>query len=303
MSTEVLKEILAYIDEHIYEKISLLELAEKTGYSPFYFSKLFSEIMGMPITGYIRIRKLQYALGSLLEGRKVLDVSLMYAFDSHEGFTRSFTHLFGSTPSKVKKYLTSYKVPEYCAPDIEERRMHMGVDKENLMDNMHQIVYEVLKTSFEEADAGFCTEINIALYEDGRVKITDNGRGIPLSQKIKTNQQLLDKILSGHPISSIEYAQMGDFTQCGMQVINSLCENLQINVYRDGNCYSQDYVRGIAQHDVNCREMEHPSGTEIILKPDSRIFGDIRFSVDMIKKWVEKNNVTGAIVCIKEQSY
>lgn len=62
MSTEILKEILAYIDEHIYEKISLLELAEMAGYSPFYFSKLFSEIMGMPITGYIRIRKLHMRL-------------------------------------------------------------------------------------------------------------------------------------------------------------------------------------------------------------------------------------------------
>lgn len=236
MSTEVLKEILAYIDEHIYEKISLLEMAEMAGYSPFYFSKLFSEIMGIPITGYIRIRKLQYALGSLLEGRKVLDVSLMYAFDSHEGFTRSFTQLFGSTPSKVKKYLTSYMVPEYCVPNIEGRRMRMGADKENLIDNMHQIVYEVLKTSFEEADAGgFCTEINITLYEDGRIKITDNGRGIPLSQNEKTNQQVLDKILSGHPISSIEYAQMGDFAQGGMRVINSLCENLRINVYYSGS--------------------------------------------------------------------
>lgn len=66
MNTEVMKEILAYIDSHIYEKISLVKLAEIAGYSPFYFSKLFSEIMGMPITGYIRIRKLQYALGSLL---------------------------------------------------------------------------------------------------------------------------------------------------------------------------------------------------------------------------------------------
>ena len=180
----------------------------------------------------------------------------------------------------------------------------MGADKENLIDNMHQIVYEVLKTSFEEADAGgFCTEISITLYEDGRIKITDNGRGIPLSQNEKKNQQVLDKILSGHPISSIEYAQMGDFAQGGMQAINSLCENLRINVYRDSNCYSQDYVRGIAQHDVNFCKMEHSSGTEIILKPDSRIFGDIRFSTDMIKKWVEENNVTGAIVCIKEQSY
>ena len=302
MSTEVLKEILAYIDEHIYEKISLVELAEKAGYSPFYFSKLFSEIMGMPITGYIRIRKLQYALGSLLEGKKVLDVSLMYAFDSHEGFTRSFTQLFGSTPSKVKKYLTSYEVPGYCIPNIEGRRIHMGLDKESLIDNMHQIVYEVLRTSFEEVNAGFCTEISITLLEDGRVKIADNGRGIPLSQNAKVNQQVLDKILSGHPISSLEYAQMGDFSQCGMQVVNSLCESLQINVYRDGYCYIQDYVRGIAQHDVTCCEMEHPSGTEIILKPDSLIFGDAKFSVDMIKEWVAENNVSEVIVRVKKQS-
>lgn len=210
----------------------------------------------------------------------------MYAFDSHEGFTRSFTQLFGSTPSKVKKYLTSYEAPEYCVPNvIEGRRMQMKADQENLIDNMHQIVYEILRTSIEEVDAGFCTKISITLYEDGRAKITDNGRGIPLSQNVKTNHEVLDKILSGHPISSIEYAQMGDFTQCGMQVINSLCENLQINVYREGKCYRQDYIRGIAQHDVNCCKMEHSSGTEIILKPDSRIFGDIRFSADMIKEW------------------
>lgn len=302
MSTEVLKEIFAYIDEHIYEKISLVELAEKAGYSPFYFSKLFSEIMGMPITGYIRIRKLQYALGSLLEGKKVLYVSLMYAFDSHEGFTRSFTQLFDSTPSKVKKYLTSYEVPRHCIPDMEGRRRHMGLDKESLIDNMHQIVYEVLRTSFEEVNAGYCTEINITLFEDGSVKIADNGRGIPLSQNVKTNQRVLDKILSGPPISSIEYAQMGDFAQCGMQVVNSLCESLQINVYRDGICYSQDYVRGIAQHDVTYCEMKHPSGTEIILKPDSLIFGDTKFSVDMIKEWVKENNMTEAIVRVECQN-
>ena len=96
---------------------------------------------------------------------------------------------------------------------------------------------------------------------------------------------------------------VGDVVEKEDILLNSLCENLRINVYRDSNCYSQDYARGIAQHDVNSCEMEHSSGTEIILKPDSRIFGDVRFSTDMIKKWVEENNATGAIVCIKEQSY
>lgn len=94
METIDFNQILSYIDTHIYEKITLGKLAELAGYSPFYFSKLFSETMGMPVTGYIRIRKLQHAIMSLLEGKKVLDVSLMYAFDSHEGFTRAFYTTF-----------------------------------------------------------------------------------------------------------------------------------------------------------------------------------------------------------------
>jgi len=289
MDTDILKKILFYIDDHIYEKIGLAELAETAGYSPFYFSKLFSETMGMPITGYIRIRKLQYSLCSLLEGNKVLDVSLMYAFDSHEGFTRSFTRLFGTSPSKVKKYLTLYKVPEYSVPDIESWRKYMKTEKKDLSENMHQIVFEVLRASFEEAKEGFCTEIKVVILADGRVKISDNGRGIPLYGDEKLDKKVLDKILSGHPISNMEYAQMGDFSQGGMQTVNSLCESLQINVYRNGTCFKQDYIRGIAQHEIACTDEEHTSGTEIVLRPDTAIFGDEAFSIDMIKTWVAEN--------------
>ncbi len=289
MNTELLKRILSYIDEHIHEKISLMDLAKVAGYSPFYFSKLFAEAMGMPVTGYIRIRKLQYALCSLLEGKKVLDVSLMYAFDSHEGFTRSFTKVFGSTPSTARKYLISYHVPEWMVPDTEKRSMCMGLDKSTLFENMHQIVFEILRTSLEEVDAGYCTEIAITLLQDGRIRISDNGRGIPLSKSTHVSKTVLDKILAGHPISSAEYAEMGDFSQCSMQTVNSLCESLQINVYRDGMWFQQDYVRGIAQHDVICKEQEHLSGTDMVLKPDRQIFGDTEFSAEVIKDWVEEN--------------
>lgn len=57
MNSDMLEEVLAYIDDHVYEKMNLCDLAELVGYSPFYFSKLFSDAMGMPVTGYIRIRK------------------------------------------------------------------------------------------------------------------------------------------------------------------------------------------------------------------------------------------------------
>ncbi len=289
MNTEILKKILAYVEEHIYEKISLLELAQLAGYSPFYFSKLFAEAMGMPVTGYIRIRKLQYALCSLLAGEKVLDVSLKYAFDSHEGFTRSFTQLYGTSPSKARKYLASYRVPEWSVPEEERGKAFMKLDQEVLLENMHQLVFEVLRASLEEADAGYCTEIGITLMKDGSVLISDNGRGIPLSQDTHASQDVLDKILAGHPISNMEYATMGDFAHCGLQVVNSLCESLQVNVYRDGMCFQQDYVRGIAQHELVGKDSDYASGMEMILKPDTQIFGKAEFSEEVIRKWVEEN--------------
>lgn len=78
-------------------------------------------------------------------------------------------------------------------------------------------------------------------------------------------------------------------SHCSLQTVNSLCENLQVNVYRNGMWFQQDYVRGIAQHDVICKGVEHESGTEMILKPDTQIFGRTAFSVEVIEKWIEEN--------------
>lgn len=289
MNSDMLENVLAYIDDHIYEKINLCVLAELGGYSPFYFSKLFSEAMGMPVTGYIRIRKLQYAIVSLLEGRKVLDVAILYAFDSHEGFTRAFTQLFGSTPSTVRKYLTSYAVPVYVVPKTINRRVNMEVIS-SLQHNMHQLVFEFLEQSIEEAKSGFCTNIEITLLPNCRIRICDNGRGLPLSKDLHASKVVLDKILAGSPITNAEYSQMGDLIQAGLQIVNSLCETLQIIVKRDGNTFQQDYVRGIAQHELYINNLEGSSGTEIILKPDTSIFGNDDFSLEILNDWVKQKS-------------
>lgn len=289
MNSDMLENVLAYIDDHIYEKINLCVLAELVGYSPFYFSKLFSDAMGMPVTGYIRIRKLQYAIVSLLEGRKVLDVAILYAFDSHEGFTRAFTQLFGSTPSTVRKYLTSYAVPVYVVPKTINRRVNMEAIS-SLQHNMHQLVFEFLEQSIEEAKSGFCTNIEITLLPNCRIRICDNGRGLPLSKDLHASKVVLDKILAGSPITNAEYSQMGDLIQAGLQTVNSLCETLQIIVKRDGNTFQQDYVRGIAQHELYINNLEGSSGTEIILKPDTSIFGNDDFSLEILNDWVKQKS-------------
>lgn len=285
MNSGMLETILAYVDDHIYEKINLRDLAELVGYSPFYFSKLFSDAMGMPITGYIRIRKLQHAMGSLLEGHRVLDVALLYAFDSHEGFTRAFTQLFGSTPSTVKKQLASYSVPSYVVPNTINWRFNMK-EINSLQHSIHQLVFEILEQSVEEAKAGFCTKVEITLLSGGRIKMSDNGRGLPLSEDLQASKAVLDKILAGRPITNAEYSQMGDLSQAGLQIVNSLCETLQIIVKRDGHVYQQDYIRGIAQHELSISELSGLSGTEILLKPDQSIFGDADFSHKAIEDFI-----------------
>ena len=214
--------VLGYVDSHIHEKISLCDLAEIAGYSPFYFSRLFAEAMGMPVTGYIRIRKLQHAIVSLLEGKKVLEVALLYAFDSHEGFTRSFTQLFGSAPSMIRKTLNTYTVPDYSVPEEKGRRSQMMGKQEEMEDSRQQLVYEVLRESLEEAEEGFCTEVEIVLLPEGRIKIRDNGRGIPLSEDLQASKEVLEKILSGRPVTNVEFSQMGDLVQAGLQTVNSL---------------------------------------------------------------------------------
>ncbi|MCL2388196.1 MAG: helix-turn-helix domain-containing protein [Defluviitaleaceae bacterium] len=290
MNSDILDKVLAYIDANIHEKITLSDLSEIACYSPFYFSKLFSEIMGMPATGYIRIRKLQHAIVSLLEGQRIMDVALLYAFDSHEGFTRAFTQLFGSTPSTVKKRLVSYTVPAYVMPVITNRRITMEAASNNLQNNMHQLVFEILENSLEEARAGYCTKVEVLLLPDGEMKITDNGRGIPLSKDVHASKAVLDKILAGSPITNAEYSQMGDLAQAGLQTVNSLCEALQITVKRGGDKFQQNYVRGVAQHDLIVSDAEcGVSGTEIVFKPDTAIFSDTKFSQEMVYDWLKDN--------------
>lgn len=94
-----------YIKKHLHEPITLNDIAKEIGYSKFYASRIFKEETGLPLFEYIRRERL---LGSAFALRnrndKVLDIALDFMFDSHEGFTRAFTHSFGITPKKFSAY-------------------------------------------------------------------------------------------------------------------------------------------------------------------------------------------------------
>lgn len=99
LQNEIIEAVLNYIDENITENINVGLIAEKSGYSVYYFSHLFSETVGISLIAYVTWRKLQFASCDISKGEKVIDTAIKYGFETHGGFTKAFKKCFGFPPS------------------------------------------------------------------------------------------------------------------------------------------------------------------------------------------------------------
>lgn len=96
---EIITESLVYIEKNLKQKISIEEIADYVGYSKFYFSRMFKQEMNISIMEYVKERKVICALGSILQGNKILDVAIEYGWESHSGFIKAFKSYYGFSPS------------------------------------------------------------------------------------------------------------------------------------------------------------------------------------------------------------
>jgi len=126
-----------YIEEHLNEEITMKQLSEAAGYSPWHAARMFRESTGRAPFEYIRSMRLTRAALALRdEGPKIIDVALDFVFDSHEGFTRAFSKEFGISPARYRKTAPPIKLflPEkvfdvYRAIQKGERRKKDMSDK------------------------------------------------------------------------------------------------------------------------------------------------------------------------------
>ena len=104
---------------------------------------------------------------------KVIDVAMKYSFESHEGFSRSFKSLFGSSPKNIRNYLQKYEIPEFeLFANCKAKSMEEG--KMSLSDDMHKMIFTILGNSFEEMARGFCSKIELSLLPDNCIRIFDD---------------------------------------------------------------------------------------------------------------------------------
>ena len=196
------------------------------------------------------------------------------------------------------------KKSTYNAKDIEvleglepvRKRPGMYIGSTN-QDGLHHLVNEVLDNSIDEVLAGHETDISFQYKKDGSIKIKDNGRGIPIDFHPKyKNKRALEVVLTtlhaGGKFNSNAYKTSGGLHGVGISVVNALSSLLQVQVFKDGKVYRQDYSKGKVKTKIKIEKCSKKlKGTEISFIPDESIFEETQFVPKKLYNFINMKSV------------
>jgi DNA gyrase subunit B len=157
---------------------------------------------------------------------------------------------------------------------------------------LHHLVYEVVDNSVDEALAGFCGEVSVAIHPDSSITVVDDGRGIPVAMHEKEGRPALEVVLTvlhagGKFGDGGGYKVSGGLHGVGVSVVNALSEKLRVEVRRDGHAWSQEYSRGAPLGELRRGEKlpaGAPTGTTVTFLPDADIFETLDFDFHTLEE-------------------
>ncbi len=151
---------------------------------------------------------------------------------------------------------------------------------------LHHLVYEIVDNSIDEALAGFCTGVSVTVEEGDIVKVSDNGRGIPVDIQEQTGKSALEVVFTvlhaGGKFGGGGYKVSGGLHGVGASVVNALSEWLEVQVHKDGKIYQMRFSRGDITEEIRVVGETDRTGTTVRFKPDPEMFDDTVFDYDIL---------------------
>ena len=151
---------------------------------------------------------------------------------------------------------------------------------------LHHLVYEVVDNSVDEALAGRCDTIDIVLQKDGGLRVTDNGRGIPVDmhpiEKRPAVEVVLTVLHAGGKFGGGGYSVSGGLHGVGVSVVNALSTTLRVDIRRDGYNWTQTYKLGVPQADLERLAPTDETGTTVTFWPSEEIFETTEYSFETL---------------------
>lgn len=153
---------------------------------------------------------------------------------------------------------------------------------------LHHLVYEIVDNSVDEALAGYCDNIEVTITKAGDIKVSDNGRGIPVDlhpvEKKPAVEVVLTVLHAGGKFGGGGYAVSGGLHGVGASVVNALSSKLSVEVNRDGFVWSQSYSIGVPDHPLKKGAKTTKTGTTIKFTPSKDIFETVVFDYETLRQ-------------------
>ncbi|MDP3996106.1 MAG: DNA topoisomerase subunit B [bacterium] len=153
-------------------------------------------------------------------------------------------------------------------------------------DGLHHLITEIFDNSRDEAMGGYANDVEIVFLPGNRIRVTDNGRGIPVDTHKQTKVSALETIMTtlhaGGKFGGEGYKVSGGLHGVGASVVNALSVYMRVIVHRDGGIYMQEYSRGKKKAAVKKIGSSKLHGTIVTFEPDEEIFKEIKFSFERI---------------------
>jgi len=164
---------------------------------------------------------------------------------------------------------------------------------------LHQLLYEVVDNSIDETMAGFAQNITVTVNSDGSMTVEDDGRGIPIEpheqlseemgREVSTLEGVMTVLKFGGKFEKGAYQTSGGLHGVGVTVVNFLSQWCEVEVFRDGHVYQQEYERGIpTEEGVKRIGATKKRGTKTTFKPDAAVFQTTKYNFDTLYKRLQE---------------